>query len=90
MLLMGTVSLTFAQTKTPIMGHGAVNFSSQNSVVSTPTHTFNVQLRKSISEINKDTKSGKLTKAQALAVRGQIKTILIQELQFLRKTEINN
>lgn len=83
-LLMGMASLTFAQTKTPVVGHGTTGFSSQSSVAITPTHTFNVQLRKSINEINKDTKSGKLTKAQALAVRGQIKTIRIQELQFFK------
>src|SRR5665213_3162575 len=84
MLLMGTASLTFAQTKTPVAGHSSSAFSSQNSVSNGPTHTFNVQLRKSINEINKDTKSGKLTKAQALVVRGQVKTIRVQELQFFK------
>ena len=84
MLLMGTASLTFAQTKTPVAGHGSSAFSSQNSVSKGPTHTFNIQLRKSINEINNDTKSGKLTKTQALSARGQIKTIRIQELEFFK------
>jgi hypothetical protein len=84
-LLMGIVSLTFAQMKTPVVGYGAIKFSSQNSIVNTPTHTFNVQLRKSMNEINKDTKLGKLTKTQALTAREQIRNIRIQELQFFKE-----
>jgi hypothetical protein len=84
-LLMGTVSTVLAQTKTPTATHFSSNSFSQSGAAKTPTHAFNVQLRKSMEEINKDTKSGKLTKAQALAARLQIKNIRIQELQFFKE-----
>jgi hypothetical protein len=35
-------------------------------------------------EINKDAKSGKLTKTQAQSAREQVKSIRIQELQFFK------
>jgi hypothetical protein len=80
-LFLGITSLVLAQVKTTVTGHGSF----QNNVANTPTHTFNVQLRKSINEINKDFKSGKLTKAQSLAAREQIKAIRIQELGFFKQ-----
>jgi hypothetical protein len=88
-LLAGSVSLTWAQTKTPVVTHVSHgSFSGGNAAINTPTHTFNVQLRKSMDEINKDVKSGKLTKSQAQTVRGKVKAIRIQELQFFRENGI--
>ncbi|HXL73950.1 MAG TPA: hypothetical protein VN963_10035 [bacterium] len=85
-LLAGSASLSWAQTKTPVVSHvSSGSFSQGNAAINTPTHTFNVELRKSMEQINKDTKSGKLSKTQAQTARAQVKGIRIQELQFFKE-----
>lgn len=83
-LMVGTISLALAQTKTPVVRHVSSNYSSQSSSINVPTHTFNAQLRKSMNQINKDMKSGKLTQSQAQAARAKVKAIRVQELQYFK------
>jgi hypothetical protein len=76
MLLMGTVSLTFAQTATPVAANVSVN---------EQTHVLNMQIRKLLSQINKDVSSGKLTTSQAPTAVEQVKSIRNQELLFFKQ-----
>ena len=85
-LLIGTVSVAFAHTKTPVAGRVWSNSSSSgNTALNTPTHMFNVQIRKSMEQINKDMRSGKLTKTQAQTAWVQVKVIRSQEFQFFKQ-----
>jgi hypothetical protein len=59
--------------------------SSASVIRNNPTHIFNVQLRKTIEQINKDTRSGKLTKTQAQADIAQVKVIRTQEIGFFKE-----
>jgi hypothetical protein len=79
----GTAGFVLAQTKTPEPRPNHISY--EKSVVHSPTHAFNVQLKKAVDEISKDMKTGKLTQSQAQTVMEKVKAIRIQELQFFKE-----
>lgn len=81
----GTAGLVLAQTKTPEPRPNHISY--EKSVVHSPTHVFNVQLKKTLDEIRKDMKTGKLTQGEAQTVMEKVKTIRIQELQLMKENE---
>ena|ERR1700733_10199177 len=85
LLFTGATGYVLAQTKTLTPSHAAPIAASRGNAVSTPTHLFNVQLMNTLNTIGKDIKSGKLTKSQAQVLRGQVKAIRVQEIQFMKE-----
>lgn len=85
MILAGTANFALAQTKTPTPGARLSHVSYEKGTVHSSTHAFNVQLKKTVDEISKGMKTGKLTQAQAQTMMEKVKTIRIQELQFFKE-----
>jgi hypothetical protein len=75
---MGTAHFAFAQTS---------HVSFEKSPTHSPTHAFNVQLKKTLDQIRKDIKTGTLTQAQARVMMEKAKVIRIQELQLLKDND---
>ena len=85
MVFFGITSFVLAQTKPITIGNSTINTVSQRNAVSTSTHMFNLQLMDTLNAINKDVKSKKITQPQAQTLRAAVKTIRIQEFQFMKE-----
>ena len=72
------------QSRPIVVSHVTPKSSFPGGAVNTPTHAFNVQLRKSVEQINKEVKLGKLNKTQAQPLMKQVKAIKGQELEFFK------
>ena len=72
------VNLLGASNSTPVISGTKVSASASSP--GSAIHTFNERLRAAMIQINKDQKSGKLSKNQVESARAQVKAIRKQEL----------
>ena len=73
-LLAATIALTAPSAYAQNFAHGSGKKSN--------IHTINVQLRQQMSQLRKDTKSGKLTQDQSNVIFEKLKAIRKQELEY--------